>query len=191
MSMNRGRELAKWFGLCALALTACSGDEDKPLCASGTFCEANMSALQYDCTQSVMCRAQMSHTLEDDPINGCVRATAKLLENDQARQQQFLANYNNCATQVVCGYYQCAQADVASYGESQRARIEHDCAQNIQCQMDSGQMPASTAYQACVSSSITAISTLTVDRRLTFEGAFNNCSNMNALSCAWVNCFIY
>lgn len=149
-----------------------------------------MSELQYDCTQSVMCRAQRGHTLEDDPIPGCVRATAKLLASDSSRQEQFLANFNNCALQVVCAYYDCAQADVASYGEIQLPKIQWDCEQNLQCQRDNAQEPMPSAMETCVASSVAAVSNLPLTRRPSYESTWENCNRSGVTSCAWVSCFM-
>lgn len=156
-----------------------------------SFGGMHVDDITYDCQQTVECQAQRGVSLPDDPVDDCVKATARLLGTGIERQQKFLANFARCRAQVVCAYYDCALADASGYGETQRPRIERDCMESMECQMDSGISVGADAFATCVASSITAVDVLPNDRRLQFETAFDTCSNMNAHGCAWVNCFVY
>jgi hypothetical protein len=179
--------------LVLCALWACGGDDGGGAALDpDTWSGMHVNQIQKDCNETVQCMNQRGEPLVEDPINNCVKATAKLLESDMVKRDQFISNNQRCAQFVVCQYYDCAITDAtSSYGQSQLASVMHDCGAEVECLQLLGTPPADPqfALDSCISNNTALLNSYTADQRVGYEQAYAACAGLTG--CDFNNCFTY
>jgi hypothetical protein len=183
----------RWFGamlaVCVFGAAACGADE-KPLFDEGSFTGINEAAIEYDCMETLQCKAQTETLSEGNTVASCKEGSAKVLQTDEAKQMSFLRKFGRCMAFSVCSYFNCTQENPnASYADMQRPKLEHTCQAEIDCRVTMGTFTGerASALQGCIQLWSGMLDNLAPDSRLRFETAHTQC--MALTGCQYASCF--
>jgi hypothetical protein len=176
-------------GIGSLALGAC-GDPEPELLDPSTFSGMNEDKIRFDCQHTVQCASQRGEQLPEDPVNSCVRATARLLETNPGEQMLYLSNISRCQGYVVCDYNDCALLDVqGGYGQSQIEKVRYKCHQDVECRRVTGATVTDPMMEldSCIANNVGLLDRFTAAQRTQYEAAFTSCTGR--VACDFGTCF--
>jgi hypothetical protein len=155
----------------------------------GTFSGEHEAEIRKDCNETIQCQAQQGRELPDDPLETCLNAGAEILDRETERQASFLAKVARCESFVVCDYLNCVSMNAAGWGDSQRAKVTHDCEAHIECLMDQGTFTGdrTAALQGCVATRTGVLDAFNAMQRQQYEDRYASC--MDLTGCEFTACF--
>lgn len=166
------------YALLALTALACGGDD--------SYADSHESEIQLDCEQTVACRRSRGGPLGDETESECnAIGREKLNASSDSQRREFEMVFARCETQTACAYVQCTGVS-QPYSQLHAEAIRHECTQNINCRIMSGEALPPTAIDDCVIQASVALDMSDEPTRAGFETRYSHCAQQ--FNCAYTAC---
>lgn len=162
--------------LAVLSIVGCGGPE--------TYSQANMSMIQFDCTQTAPCDPVFS--LRSDSVAECIKDTSTKLDiGSDAFRAMYEQRFNRCAGRLDCQYYDCAQDNMLFSLVNEQA-LRNECQQAVICKIQQGMPTAPTDADQCYLTLSGQLDFASQPIKATWQQRVQRCTGQ--MGCAYANC---